>query len=290
MTTVLDVQRLKDEGRRFAMLTAYDFLSARILDEAGIPILLVGDSLGMVMLGHPTTLPVTMEDMLHHAKAVARGARQALLVGDMPFMSYQASVEQAITNAGRFVQESGMHAVKLEGGGRVVEITRRLTEVGIPVMGHLGLTPQFVHQMGGFKVQGKTDKQAAQISADALALEEAGAFSIVLEGVPSKLAASITNQLRIATIGIGAGPGTDGQVLVLHDMLGLTTGKAPKFVKRYANLAEEISRAATAYSEDVRTGKFPGPEHEYAANGSAPAKDREEVRYGAPHAGGAETP
>ena len=297
MTTVLDVQRFKDEGRRFAVLTAYDFLSARILDEAGIPILLVGDSLGMVMLGHPTTLPVTLEDMLHHAKAVARGARQALLVGDMPFMSYHVSIEQAITTAGRFLQEAGMHSVKLEGGGHVIEITRRLTELGIPVMGHLGLTPQFVHQMGGFKVQGKTDAQAARILADAKALEQAGAFSIVLEGVPSKLASTVTEALRIPTIGIGAGAGTDGQVLVLHDMLGLTTGKAPKFVKRYANLADEITRAANAYAEDVRNGKFPGREHEYSANGSAPAspgsprtlgeasefvgqKDREEVRYG----------
>ena len=281
MTTVLDVQRFKDEGRRFAMLTAYDFLSARILDEAGIPILLVGDSLGMVMLGHPTTLPVTMDDMLVHAKAVARGARQALLVGDMPFMSYQASVEDAIRNAGRFVQEGGMHAVKLEGGGPVVEITRRLTEIGIPVMGHLGLTPQSVHTMGGFKVQGKTEKQAARILADARALEDAGAFSVVLEGMPSKVAADVTHALRIPTIGIGAGSACDGQVLVFHDMLGLTTGKAPKFVKRYANLAEDIARAATEYAEDVRTGRFPGPEHEYSANGSAPAKDREEVPYGA---------
>jgi len=280
MATVLDIQRYKDEGRRFAMLTVYDFLSARLLDEAGIPILLVGDSLGMVMLGHPTTLPVTMEDMLHHAKAVARGARQALLVGDMPFMSYQASVEDAVRNAGRFVQEAGMHAVKLEGGGTVVEITRRLVDAGIPVMGHLGLTPQSVHAMGGFKVQGKTDAQAARILADARALEEAGAFSIVLEGMPSKLAAEITHALRIPTIGIGAGPACDGQVLVFHDMLGLTTGKAPKFVKRYANLAEEISRAVNAYADDVRTGKFPGPEHEYSTNGSAPAKDPSEVRYG----------
>ena len=280
MTTVLDVQRFKDEGRHFAMLTAYDFLSARILDEAGIPILLVGDSLGMVMLGHPTTLPVTMDDMLHHSKAVSRGARQALLVGDMPFMSYQASIDDAVANAGRFIQEAGMHAVKLEGGGRVVDITRRLTEIGIPVMGHLGLTPQSVHQMGGFKVQGKTDKQAERIKADARALQDAGAFSLVLEGVPSKLAADITHELRIPTIGIGAGPACDGQVLVFHDFVGLTTGKAPKFVKRYANLAEQISRAAGEFMEDVRTGKFPGPEHEYTTNGSMPAKDPTEVRYG----------
>jgi 3-methyl-2-oxobutanoate hydroxymethyltransferase len=299
MTTVLDVQRFKDEGRRFAVLTAYDFLSARILDEAGIPILLVGDSLGMVMLGHPTTLPVTMDDMLHHAKAVSRGARQALLVGDMPFMSYQASTEQAVGNAGRFIQEAGMHAVKLEGGGPVVEITHRLTQIGIPVMGHLGLTPQSVHAMGGFKVQGKTEPQAARILADAKALQDAGAFSIVLEGVPSELARRVTKALRIPTIGIGAGPGTDGQVLVLHDMLGITSGKAPKFVKRYANLAEEIARAATTYADEVRTGAFPAPEHEYSANGSAAPQDSksqgsprtrgeasefvgsEEVKYGA---------
>jgi 3-methyl-2-oxobutanoate hydroxymethyltransferase len=288
MTTVLDVQRFKDEGRRFAMLTAYDYLSAQILDDAGIPILLVGDSLGMVVLGYPTTLPVTLDDMIHHAKAVSRGSRQALLVGDMPFMSYHASVEQAITSAGRFLQEGGMHAVKLEGGGRIVEITRRLTEMGIPVMGHLGLTPQFVHQMGGFKVQGKSESQAARIVADAKELEQAGAFSLVLEGVPNAVATRVTRAVRIPTIGIGAGPGTDGQVLVLHDMLGLTSGKAPKFVKRYANLAEEISKAAQQYAQEVAAGSFPGPEHSYSANGAAGGpkgateqEPREEVKYGA---------
>ncbi|HEY1455520.1 MAG TPA: 3-methyl-2-oxobutanoate hydroxymethyltransferase, partial [Candidatus Dormibacteraeota bacterium] len=268
MTTVLDVQRFKDEHRRFAVLTAYDFLSARILDEAGIPILLVGDSLGNVVLGYPTTLPVTMDDILHHAKAVARGSRQALLVGDMPFMSYQVSVEQALANAGRLLQEGGMHAVKLEGGGPVVEVTRRLTEIGIPVMGHLGLTPQSVHRMGGFKVQGKSQAQAARILADAKELEQAGAFSVVLEGVPSELAARVTTALHVPTIGIGAGPGTDGQVLVFHDMLGLTSGKAPRFVKRYANLAEEIGRAAAEYAREVGEGSFPGPEHGYSANGA----------------------
>jgi 3-methyl-2-oxobutanoate hydroxymethyltransferase len=282
MTTVLDVQRFKEEGRRFAVLTAYDFLSARILDEAGIPILLVGDSLGMVMLGYPTTLPVTLDEMIHHAKAVARGSQQALLVGDMPFMSYHRSIEQAIASAGRFLQEAGMHAVKLEGGGRIVEITDKLTALGIPVMGHLGLTPQFVHQMGGFKVQGKTEKQAARIVADATALEQAGAFSLVLEGVPADLATRITKSLRIPTIGIGAGSGTDGQVLVLHDMLGLTTGKAPKFVKRYANLAEEITKAAARYIQEVGDGTFPGPEHTYSANGGAAVKpEPDEVKYGA---------
>jgi 3-methyl-2-oxobutanoate hydroxymethyltransferase len=283
MTTVLDLQRYKDEHRRFAMLTAYDYLSARILDEAGIPVLLVGDSLGMVMLGHPTTLPVTLDEMIHHAKAVARGSRQALLVGDMPFMSYHVSVEQAIASAGRFLQEAGMHAVKLEGAGRVVEMTRRLTELGIPVMGHLGLTPQFVHQMGGFKVQGKSKAQADRILAGAEELQQAGAFSLVLEGIPGELAARVTRSLRIPTIGIGAGASTDGQVLVFHDMLGLTTGKAPKFVKRYANLADDISRAATRFAQEVGDGTFPGPEHEYSANGAAPApgQEREEARYGA---------
>jgi 3-methyl-2-oxobutanoate hydroxymethyltransferase len=285
MTTVLDVQRFKDEHRRFSVLTAYDYLSARILDEAGIPILLVGDSLGMVMLGYPTTLPVTLDEMIHHAKAVSRGSRQALLVGDLPFMSYHVSVEQAIASAGRFLQEGGMHAVKLEGGGRTVEMTRRLTEMGIPVMGHLGLTPQFVHQMGGFKVQGKGQDQAARILGDAKELEQAGAFSLVLEGVPGELAGRVTQALRIPTIGIGAGAATDGQVLVLHDMLGMTTGKAPKFVKRYANLAEEIANAAQRFAREVGSGEFPGPEHAYSANGSAAAStasgDREEVKYGA---------
>jgi 3-methyl-2-oxobutanoate hydroxymethyltransferase len=283
MTTVLDVQRFKEEHRRFAVITAYDFLSARILDEAEIPILLVGDSLGMVMLGYPTTLPVTLDEMIHHAKAVSRGSKQALLVGDMPFMSYHLSVEQAIASAGRFIQEAGMHAVKLEGGGRIVEITRRLTELGIPVMGHLGLTPQFVNSMGGFKVQGKSSAQAARILADARELEQAGAFSLVLEGVPGELATRVTQALRIPTIGIGAGSGTDGQVLVYHDMVGLTTGKAPKFVKRYANLAEEVANAARRFSREVADGEFPGPEHSYSANGAQPlpAKDKEEVRYGA---------
>src|SRR5450759_4475675 len=274
MTTVLDVQRFKDEHRRFSMLTAYDYLSAKILDEAGIPILLVGDSLGMVMRVYPTPRPVTLDEMIHHARAVSRGSRQALLVGDLPFMSYHVSRKQAIASAGRFLQEGGMPAVKLEGGGRIVEITRRLTEMGIPVMGHLGLTPQFVHQMGGFKVQGKGHAQAARILADAKELEQAGAFSLVLEGVPGELAARVTEALRIPTIGIGAGAGTDGQVLVFHDMLGLTTGKAPKFVKRYANLAEEIGSAAQRFAREVAGGEFPGPEHAYSANGAAPATSR----------------
>ena len=283
--TAPQIVDMKRRGEVIVVVTAYDFPTARLADEAGVEVLLVGDSLGTVVLGYDSTLPVTMEDMLHHTRAVTRARTAALVVGDMPFMSYQVSTEQAIANAGRFIQEAGMHAVKLEGGGPVIEISRRLSEIGIPVMGHLGLTPQSVHTMGGFKVQGKTEAQAARILADAKALQDAGAFSIVLEGVPSQLAARVTNALRIPTIGIGAGPATDAQVLVLHDMLGLTTGKAAKFVKRYANLAEEITRAATSYADEVREGKFPGREHEYSANGSAPASPPvkqvgEEVKYG----------
>src|SRR5712692_1005468 len=281
MTTVLDVQRFKLEGRRFAMLTAYDYTTARILDSAGIPLLLVGDSLGMVMLGHPNTLPVTMDEMIHHARAVARGATSALLVGDLPFMSYQVSPEQALTSAGRFLQEAGMHAVKLEGGGRSVEATARLAQAGIPVMAHLGLTPQSVNQMGGFKVQGKTPAAAARILADARALQDAGAFSLVLEGVPSELAREVTASLRIPTIGIGAGPHCDGQVLVVHDLLGLTTGRTAKFVKKYANLAEEIARAAQEYAREVAEGAFPGPEHSYdGGHGPSLEQAAEEVKAG----------
>ena len=263
MTTVLDVQRFKDEGRRFAMLTAYDYQTARLLDEAGIPLLLVGDSLGMVMLGYDNTLPVTLDDVIHHAKAVARGARNALKVGDLPFMSYHKSLEQAIESSGRLLQEAGMQAVKLEGGGRTVEIVHRLTQLGIPVMAHLGLTPQFVHQMGGFKVQGKTADAAARIVADAHELQEAGAFSLVLEGVPSELARAVTSQLRIPTIGIGAGQHCDGQVLVVHDMLGLTE-RQPRFVKRYAELGALIVEAAKRYARDVEEGAFPDGEHSYS--------------------------
>ena len=263
MTTVLDVQRFKDEGRRFAMLTAYDYETARLLDQAGIPLLLVGDSLGMVVLGYENTLPVTLEDVIHHARAVSRGAHTALKVGDLPFMSYHTSLEQAIGSSGRLLQEAGMQAVKLEGGGRTVEIVHRLTQLGIPVMAHLGLTPQFVHQMGGFKVQGKTADAAARIVAEAHELQEAGAFSLVLEGVPADLARAVTTGLRIPTIGIGAGPHCDGQVLVVHDLLGLTE-RQPRFVKRYADLAGVITSAAKRYADEVERGEFPGPEHSYS--------------------------
>jgi 3-methyl-2-oxobutanoate hydroxymethyltransferase len=264
MTTVLDVQRFKREGRRFAMLTAYDYPTARLLDEAGIPVLLVGDTLGMVVLGHETTLPVTLDDMVRHAQAVARGAREALLVGDMPFMSYQVSAEQAMSTAGRLMKEARMHAVKLEGGRPVLEAVRRLTEAGVPVMAHLGLTPQSVHHLGGFKVQGRDAEAADRILAEARELEQAGAFSLVLEAVPAPLARAVTEALSIPTIGIGAGPDCDGQVLVFHDMIGITP-RVPRFVKRYGNLAEQIREMARSYAADVAEGVFPGPEHTYGA-------------------------
>jgi 3-methyl-2-oxobutanoate hydroxymethyltransferase len=247
------------------MLTAYDYTTARWLDRAGIPVLLVGDSLGGTMLGYPDTLSVTMNDMLRHAAAVVRGAPNALVVGDMPFMSYHASAEDAIRYAGRFLQEARVQAVKMEGGGRVVEYTAQLTSMGIPVMGHLGLTPTFVNQFGGFRVQGRSDEGAERILADAQALEQAGAFAVVLEGVPGVLGRRVTEALGIPTIGIGAGPHTDGQVLVIQDLLGLNPDHVAKFVRQYAQLGEQIATAARQFSEDVRSGAFPAPEHEYAA-------------------------
>jgi 3-methyl-2-oxobutanoate hydroxymethyltransferase len=257
VTTVLDLQRFKREGHRFAMLTAYDHPTARLLDAAGIPVLLVGDSLGMVVLGYDTTLAVTMEDMIRHAGAVARGAVNALLVGDLPFGSYQVSAEQAVINGIRLVKEGGMHAVKLEGGGpTAVGGIRLLVDAGIPVMAHLGLTPQSVHQMGGFRVQGKDPVTAERILDQARAVEAAGAFSLVLEAVPSELARTITLELGIPTIGIGAGPHTDGQVLVVHDVLGLSE-RVPRFAKRYADLAGAIGDAARAFAEDVAGGRVP---------------------------------
>jgi 3-methyl-2-oxobutanoate hydroxymethyltransferase len=265
MTTVLDLQRFKAEGKRFSMLTAYDYTTARLLDAAEIPVLLVGDSAAMVMLGHPTTLPITMDELVILARAVSRGATSALLVGDLPFLSYQASPDDAVRNAGRLLKEAGMHAVKLEGGGpAAVEATRRLTEAGIPVMGHLGLTPQSVHRMGGFKVQGKDPAVAAQILADAAELEAAGAFAIVLEGIPSTLAATVTRSLGIPTIGIGAGVECDGQVLVIQDMLGLSLGRKPRFVKEFAQLGPQVVEAARRYAAEVEAGTFPDAEHSYS--------------------------
>ena len=264
-TTVRDLRKWKTEGTRFTMLTAYDYTTARWLERAAIPVLLVGDSLAGTMLGYPDTLSVTMDDMIRHAGAVVRGAPGALVVGDMPFMSYHACAEDAVRNAGRFLQEARVQAVKMEGGGRVIDYTGRLTGMGIPVMGHLGLTPTFVNQFGGFRVQGRSDEGAEQILADARALQEAGAFAVVLEGVPSALGRRVTEALNIPTIGIGAGPDCDGQVLVIQDLLGLNPDHVAKFVRQYAQLGEEIAAAARRFSDDVRSGAFPSPEHEYAS-------------------------
>lgn len=260
MITVHDLRAWKAEGKRFAMLTAYDYPTARILDEAGIPVLLVGDSLAENVLGYETTLPVTMEEMLHHTRAVARGVRAAMVVADMPFLSYQVSVEEGIRNAGRFVKEAGAHAVKLE--GPQLELTGRLVELGIPVMGHVGLTPQSVHGLGGYRVQGRGEEAARRLLDQALAIEKAGAFSIVLEAIPAELAREITARLQIPTIGIGAGPHCDAQVLVLTDLLGLSE-RVPKLAKAYADLRGAIATAARAFAEEVAAGAFPDEAHTY---------------------------
>jgi 3-methyl-2-oxobutanoate hydroxymethyltransferase len=254
-------QQKKQRGEILTMLTAYDYPTALALDRAGIDAILVGDSLAMVVLGYQNTLPVTMEEMLHHCRAVGRGARSALLIGDMPFMSYQASTEEAIRNAGRFLQEGSMEAVKLEGGRERVETVRAIVGAGIPVMGHLGLTPQSVNQLGGFRPQGRTAAAAKKLLEDALLLEEAGCFGLVLESVPARLAELISRRLSIPTIGIGAGKGCDGQVLVTHDLLGLFDRFTPKFVKRYADLHAEMQRAFGEYIADVTARSFPGEEH-----------------------------
>lgn len=260
---VNDIRAFKERGERFAMLTAYDTPSARLLDEAGVPVILVGDSVGNNVLGYASTIPVTMGDMIHHTTAVVRGVKNAFVVGDMPFMSYQASLEDGLRNAGRFLKEAGAHGVKLEGGARVVEFVSRLTEAGIPVMGHLGLTPQSVQQFGGYKVQGRGEEQAHRLAQDAKDLAGAGVFAIVLEAIPAELATKITRSVDVPTIGIGAGPHCDGQVLVLHDLLGINEGRLPRFVKRYANLADEIRGAAQRFAGEVRDGTYPGPEHSY---------------------------
>lgn len=258
--TIHDLRAWKAEGTRWAMLTAYDYPTAQILDEAGIPVLLVGDSLGNNVLGYETTLPVTMEEMLHHTRAVVRGATNALVIGDMPFLSYQVSGEEGIRNAGRFLKEGGAHGVKLE--GPQIELTNRLVELGIPVMGHIGLTPQSVHGMGGYRVQGRTEEAAKLLVDQAHAIEKAGAFSIVLEGVPADLGREITGSVGVPTIGIGAGPHCDAQVLVVNDLLGLTP-RIPKLAKAYADLRGTIAEAARAFAEDVAKGAFPDEEHSY---------------------------
>ena len=261
MITTTTIREMKKAGKAITMLTAYDCAMARMEDEAGIDMILVGDSLGNVVLGYDSTIPVTMEEMLHHTKAVCRGVSNALVVGDMPFMSYQISDEEGMKNAGRFLKETGCKAVKLEGGATVCPLVKKMTTAGIPVVGHLGLTPQSVNQFGGFKVQGKDVKAALQIIDDAKKLEEAGAFAIVLECVPAALAEKISKELEIPTIGIGAGNGCDGQVLVCNDMLGMNSGFTPKFVKKYRDLHTEILGAFKDYIIEVQNKSFPAPEH-----------------------------
>ena len=262
--TVATFRQAKEEGLKLSMLTAYDYSMAKLVDDAEINGILVGDSVGMVCLGYKDTLSVTMEDMIHHTKAVVRGAENALVVADMPFMSYQTSVYDAVVNAGRLIKETGAQAVKLEGGAEVVEQIRAIVKAQIPVMGHIGLTPQSVNMYGGFKVQGKAEESARKIINDAKLLEEAGAFAIVLECVPAKLAEIISKSVSVPTIGIGAGAGCDGQILVYQDMLNMFSGFKPKFVKSYANVGDMITSAFSKYKEEVEAGVFPAKEHTFA--------------------------
>jgi 3-methyl-2-oxobutanoate hydroxymethyltransferase len=261
--TILDIKKMKIQGERITVLTAYDYGMASILDESEIDILLVGDSLGMVVLGYDSTLPVTMEDMLHHTKAVSRAVQNALIVADMPFLSYQISPAVALANAGRFLQEANAQSIKLEGGREYAETVQKITSAGIPVMAHLGLTPQSVNQLGGYKVQGKKEDAAEKMMQDAKILEEAGAFSLVLECIPESLASEITHSLSIPTIGIGAGVHCDGQVLVVNDMLGMYDKMTPKFVKKYANINLEIKKAVKTYIAEVKRGTFPDSDHSF---------------------------
>ncbi len=258
-----DLAVWKREGRRFIMLTAYDHPTARLLDAAGVPVLLVGDSLGMAVLGHPNTLTVTLRAIVHHAAAVARGAEHALLVGDLPFRSARGTPERVTRDACRLLGAGGMHAVKLEGGGPAVELTSHLVARGIPVMGHLGLTPQSLHALGGWRVQGRGAQARTALLAAIRELEEAGAFAVVLEGVPAALGAELTRSTALPTIGIGAGPGCDGQVLVLHDLLGLTPGGGPRFARAFADVAGAITQAARAFQDEVAAGRFPDDAHSY---------------------------
>lgn len=262
--TVSTFREQKAKGEKISMLTAYDYSTAKLMDEAGINGILVGDSLGMVVLGYEDTLPVTMEDMIHHTAAVCRGAKNTLVVGDMPFMSYQVSVEEAVYNAGRLMKEGRCQAVKLEGGASVCPQIRAITNASIPVMAHIGLTPQSINAFGGFKVQGKSEEAAKKLLEDAKAVEEAGAFAVVLECVPAKLAELISKSISIPTIGIGTGAGCDGQILVYQDMLGLFSDFTPKFVKKYANVGEMMTQAFRDYIADVQEGSFPAPEHTFA--------------------------
>lgn len=261
--TILDIQEMKQTGEKITMLTCYDYPTARIIDSCGIDIMLVGDSVGVVFSGYENTLPVTMEDMLYHTRAVVRSTPNALVVADMPFMSYQISTAEARLNAGRLIKDGGAAAVKIEGGVNIAATIKSLVDIDIPVVGHIGLTPQSIHRMGGYKVQGRKEEQAETLLADAVAIEDAGAFAIVLEGIPKLLASRITDSLTIPTIGIGAGSCCDGQVLVIHDILGLCEKYSPKFVKRYADATSLISAAVAAYIGDVKSGSFPLDEHSF---------------------------
>jgi len=262
--SVTTIRTMKQNHEKIAMLTAYDYPTALLLDECGVELILVGDSLGMVVLGYDSTLPVTMEDMLHHTKAVTRAVSSSMVIGDMPFLSYQCSVDEAVWNAGRFLQEAGAHGVKLEGGREHAETIRRIALAGIPVMAHLGLTPQSVHQLGGYKVQGKNQGAAKKMIEDAKILEDAGAFAVVLECIPASLAKAVTEAVLIPTIGIGAGPDCDGQVLVIHDMLGLYERFTPKFVKKYSTLNKNIKRSVKKYMKEVKDGSFPDKNHSFS--------------------------
>jgi len=270
--SVNKVKEMKQKGERIAMLTAYDYTTAKIVDAAGVPLILVGDSLGMVVLGYESTIPVTMDEMLHHTKAVTRGAKNALVVGDMPFMTYQISKKEAMRNAARFIQEGGAQAVKLEGGINVAETVKNMVDNGIPVMGHIGLTPQYINQLGGFKIQGKSLEAAKKLVEDARALEEAGAFAIVLETVPAALAEYITQSISTPTIGIGAGIGCDGQVQVISDILGLFTDFVPKHAKQYAKMADVMSKAVADYQTEVKNGSFPTEAQSFPMDESIIAK------------------
>ena len=269
---VPDLLQMKSRGRKITVLKAYDATMARLLDDAGVDVLLVGDSLGMVVLGEETTVGVTLDAMVHHSRAVANGAGRALVVVDMPFLTYHASVEDAVRNAGRLIQQGGASAVKVEGGAAIAGAVRRLTEIGIPVMGHVGLIPQSVHKLGKFRVVGRDSEEAERIASDARAIEEAGAFAIVLESIPAELAKRITAESAIPTIGIGAGPHCDGQVLVSYDAFGFFEAFVPRFVKRYAELGSAVKEAARAYIEEVRAGVFPAPEHSVSGSGKRTTK------------------
>jgi 3-methyl-2-oxobutanoate hydroxymethyltransferase len=270
--TINQIKEMKQKGEKIVMLTSYDYVTAQIIDKAGVHMILVGDTLGMVVLGYKTTIPVTIEEMLHHTKAVVRGTENALVVGDMPFMTYQVSTEEAIRNAGRFLQETGCQAVKLEGGVTMADKVKRIVDCGIPVMGHIGLTPQSINQFGGHKIQGKTVEAARKLLDDARALEQAGAFSLVIETVPASLAALITKEINIPTIGIGAGAGCDGQVQVINDILGSYTGYIPKHAKQYVKLIDVISDAVSQYRDEVATGKFPTEANSFAIDDTVMAE------------------